>query len=391
VKGYACLTVEAYSVASLNKVYESAIIRGRLLRVGLRHTPTRAVWQTILVSSDKERKLCGVLLKADVTSSGAILLGRHVACDAHEKTRPLRVVTHAHADHMNGLLQSLKNCKTVLMTPATRDLIDILKGPTCLQRGNVKAVEYGRPWLFDGEQLTLHKVDHILGAAQALVEDADGTRILYTGDFRLADTPVIPSDYLVIEATYGNPWRRRDFEHEARHMLVSTVERGLKQGPVYVFGYHGKLQEVMQILHDAKIKAPFVMPEKILKITQVHQKHGLQINRPLFPAQHPMQSTLEGSASYVAFYHMNSRRKVGLDKFKVCVSGWEFDLPCRRTGEREFVVALSDHSDFKGLLEYVRQSKPKLVIADNYRAGDAYSLSRQIQRQLGIEAKPLPA
>lgn len=333
-----------------------------------------------------------ILLKADVTRNGAVLLGRHVACDAHEKTRPIRVVTHAHADHMNGLQQSVKNCSAVVMTPATKDLIDTLKGQQCLQRGNgnVNTIEYSKPLAFEDEQLTLYRVDHILGAAQALVKDAEGTRILYTGDFRLADTPVVESDVLVIEATYGNPWRTRNFEEEARHMLVSVVEKGLRQGPVYIFGYYGKLQEVMQILHEARVKAPFIMPEKILQITRVHQKHGMRINRPLFSTKHELQSTLHGEAEYVAFYHMNWRGKIGLDKFRVCVSGWEFNAPCRQTGEKEYVVALSDHSDFKGLMEYVRQSKPKLVIADNYRAGDAHALAKHVRNELGIEAKPLP-
>lgn len=328
-------------------------------------------------------------MKADVTDKGAILLGRHVACDAHE-TRPLRIVTHAHADHMNGLQQSLKNCNTVVMTPATKDLIDVLKGPEFLLKGNVKAIEYDKPLTYDGERLTLYRVDHILGAAQVLVEDAEGTRILYTGDFRIADTPVILSDVLVIEATYGNPWRTRNFEHQAKHALISIVEKGLKQGPVYVFGYHGKLQEVMQILHEARIKAPFIMPERILRVSQIHQKHGARINRPLFSTKHQIQSTLQEETQYVAFYHMNWRKKVGLDKFRVCVSGWEFNSLCRQTGEKEYVVALSDHSDFKGLLEYVMQSKPKLVITDNYRAGDAEALAKQIEKQLGIKAKALP-
>ncbi len=328
-------------------------------------------------------------MKADVTDKGAILLGRHVACDAHE-TRPLRVVTHAHADHMNGLQQSLKNCNTVVMTPATKDLIDVLKGSRFLLKGNVKAIEYDKPLTYDDERLTLHRVDHILGAAQVLVEDAEGTRILYTGDFRIADTPVIQSDVLVIEATYGNPWRTRSFEHQAKHSLISIVEKGLKQGPVYVFGYHGKLQEVMQILHEARIKAPFIMPERILQVSQIHQKHGARINRPLFSTAHQIQSTLQEETQYVAFYHMNWRKKAGLDKFRVCVSGWEFNSLCRQTGEKEYVVALSDHSDFKGLLEYVMQSKPKLVITDNYRAGDAEALAKQVEKQLGIKAKALP-
>jgi hypothetical protein len=40
------------------------------------------------------------------------------------------------------------------------------------------------------------------------------------------------------------------------------------------------------------------------------------------------------------------------------------------------VIALSDHSDFNGLLRYVEESKPKLVITDNYRAGNATALEK---------------
>jgi putative mRNA 3-end processing factor len=233
-------------------------------------------------------------------------------------------------------------------------------------------------------------VDHILGAAQVLVEDSEGTRIVYTGDFRIKNTPVIRSDVLVIEATYGNPHRQRNFKHETEQKLVSVVKEGLEQGPVYVFGYHGKLQEVMQILHEAKIDVPFIMPERILQISKVHQRFNGGISRPLFRSKHELQTTLVGNGEYVAFHHMNSRKKMGLDKFRVLVSGWEFYSPCRQIGEKEYLVALSDHSDFKGLLDYVKQSQPHLVITDNYRAGDARALAAYIQNELEIEAKPLP-
>jgi len=39
----------------------------------------------------------------------------------------------------------------------------------------------------------------------------------------------------------------------------------------------------------------------------------------------------------------------------------------------------------------VRESKPKLVITDNYRVGDAKVLAREITKRLGIEAKAMPA
>jgi len=53
-------------------------------------------------------------------------------------------------------------------------------------------------------------------------------------------------------------------------------------------------------------------------------------------------------------------------------------------------VAFSDHSDFDGLMEYVRRSKPKLVITDNFRAGHAETLAKEIRKRFGISAVALP-
>jgi len=329
--------------------------------------------------------------KASIGEKGAVLLGKHVACDSFDENRPLRVVTHAHYDHMIGLLQSLKKCETVVMTQATRDLIDVMKGPLFMMTGNVKTLAYEEALMHRRDRLTLHRSDHILGAAQVLVEDAEGTRILYTSDFRLPETPVIEADVLVMEATYGNPARVRPFEKVVENVLVSLVEQGLKKGPVYVFGYYGKLQEVMEILHEARVKSSFVVPEKIFQVSKICEKHGMRLGKYLLCGGEEAQLMMEKREPYVAFYHMGSRRYVGRDTFRLSVSGWEFNSPCRKIAENEHLIALSDHSDFNGLLRYVRESKPKLVITDNYRVGDAKALAREIQKRLGIEAKAMPA
>jgi putative mRNA 3-end processing factor len=87
---------------------------------------------------------------------------------------------------------------------------------------------------------------------------------------------------------------------------------------------------------------------------------------------------------------MESTNKVGQNHFRICVSGWEFDSATRHTGENEYLVALSDHSDFNGLLEYVRRSKPELVITDNFRVSNAEPLAREIRKRFGISAFALP-
>jgi putative mRNA 3-end processing factor len=352
-------------------------IRGSLL-IGLRRGPL---------------KLGGKCLsaKAIVTQRGAVLLGDSVACDAFDETRPLRVVTHAHADHLVGLRRSLRSCEKVLMTKATRDLVKVVNGQVKLSNGHVEMLDYGETIEYGDERVTLVKANHILGAAQVLVEDAGGNRVAYTGDFKLDGTePLLDCDVLVVEATYGSPSFRRSFELDVKELLVSMVEKKLRDGAVYVFGYHGKLQEVMQILHRADVSVPFVMPERIFHVSKVCERHGMRLGCLTPSTAKEGRELLNGNLPCVAFYHMNSRRSVGLDSSRICVSGWEFNSPCRQIGEREHLIALSDHSDFSGLLEYVMRSKPKRVVTDNYRVSHGVTLAREISKRLGIPAVAMP-
>ena len=326
---------------------------------------------------------------AMVTQRGAVLLGDSVACDAFDESRPLRVVTHAHADHLGGLRTSLKTCEKVLMTKATRDLIKVIEGPDALSGGAVKTLEYGKPIKYGDERVTLVYADHIMGAAQVLVEDSSGARVAYTGDFRLDGTPVLECDTLVVEATYGTPSCKRSFNVDVRELLVSMVEKQLRDGTVYVFGYHGKLQEVMQILHNADVSVPFVMPERVFNLSKVCERHGMQLGCLTLSTREEAREMLNGNLPCVAFYHMNSRGTVGLGASRISVSGWEFQSACRQIGHKEHVIALSDHSDFDGLIEYVRRSKPERVITDNFRS-NGESLAREINKRLGIRAVAMP-
>jgi putative mRNA 3-end processing factor len=330
--------------------------------------------------------------KAGVSERGAVLLGDSVACDAFDADRPLRVVTHAHADHLVGLRRSLKSGKRVLMTTATRDLIGVVNGSLPLEDGGVEVLEYGETVECGGERVTLVKADHILGAAQVVVEDAEGSRVAYTGDFRVDGTePLSDCDALVVEATYGSPSFKRSFKVDVRELLVSMVEKRLRHGAVYVFGYHGKLQEVMQILHRADVCVPFVMPERVFRVSKVCEAHGMRLGCLALSTEKDGRELLDENLPCVAFYHMNSRKSVGMmGSSRICVSGWEFHSPCRQIGEREHLVALSDHSDFNGLIEYVKRCNPKRVITDNYRVSHGVTLAKEINKRLGIPAVAMP-
>jgi putative mRNA 3-end processing factor len=327
--------------------------------------------------------------KAQVARNGAVLLGDSVACDAFDEQRPLRIVTHAHADHLGGLRKSLKCCQKVLMTRATRDLTEKLDETLKLRDFPIETLEYGKSIRYGDERITLVKADHILGAAQVLVEDACGMRIAYSGDFRIDDTPVVECDTLVVEATYGSPSCRRNFGVDVGKLLISMIEQRLRGGTVYVFGYHGKLQEIMQLLRDADVSVPFVMPQRVYEVAQVCRQHGMRLGSLSLSTDADGRELLDGNLPCIAFYHMNAREHVGLRNARICVSGWEFTKPCRQIGNREYLVAFSDHSDFDGLIEYVKRSRAKQVITDNYRSQGAV-LAKEIRKRLGVSAVPMP-
>jgi putative mRNA 3-end processing factor len=230
-----------------------------------------------------------------------------------------------------------------------------------------------------------------LGTAQALVEDKEQMRILYTSDFRYSRTPLVEADILVMEATYGDPFRVRPFSMMVEGMLVSLVEQGLKQGPVYVFGYHGKLQKMMRILYEAKIKTPFIVPEKIFRVSKVCERHGMKLGKQLLQFDdEEAQSVLNQNGPSVVFYHSYSRKRIVGNALRIRASGWEFRKPCRRVGANEYVVALSDHSDFNELLEYVERCNPRMVITDRHRSEAANIFAKEIQKRLKIPARAAP-
>ena len=323
---------------------------------------------------------------ASIASNGAVLLGKHFTCDAHAAGRAIRIVTHAHADHLYGLATSLSVCKRVLATPITRELIGVLKGRNKAKK--IEALDYEQPFEHGDERVTLYPARHILGSAQVLLETAEGERILFTGDIKYPPAEVVPANVLVIEATYGNPTYIRTFKASVVPGLLALVRDTLKDSPVNIFGYHGKIFEVVKILNASDIQEPIVVSGKIARMLKICQKHGEEFTNFFSSSTEEGKKALE--SNHIGVYHVGASKWIEDDKPQIILSGWQFDSSCRRIGRNKFQVALSDHSDFNELMDYVAKCRPELVITDGARAGEAPTLSRQIEERFGIEAVALP-
>jgi putative mRNA 3-end processing factor len=333
-----------------------------------------------------------ILKRVSIIRNGGILLGKNLVCDAHIK-RPVRLVSHAHWDHTLGLERSISECEKVLMTPATKEMIEVIRGRK-LSSSKVQILDYGVPFTYEGERITLHPAGHILGAAQVLLQTPDSLKLAYTGDFKLPEAEkILHPDVLVMEATYGNPTQVRSFEGRVEEEFISLVERCISMAPVYILGYHGKLEEALWMLGKADIPTPVTpvfLEGKTLKLAQAYEGYGFSFGR-YAPLKPELESRLlKTGEPFLVLAHMRSRGKIPSGAVRIFLSGWEFEHPLRRLSDKKYSVALSDHSDFEGLMNYVGQSRPRLVVTDNHRVGDAYTLAEQIERRLSIPAVAMP-
>ncbi len=329
------------------------------------------------------------------SSTKAILVGEHIVIDGYAE-RSVRIVTHAHSDHVLGLRDSIYYSDYIVATPATHDLIMELgyvrNSYKPLYSKKKVSLDYGITWSYDREKITLLPVSHILGSAQVMVE-YNGYRIGYTSDFKMGSETVVMKDLdvLIIEATYGHPMYRRPFKNDVVDLVIDLIEDGLKRyGRVVIYGYYGKLQEIMKILRERGVEEPFVMNKKIYSITRIAVKYGWNITNYYEIGSRDAREIIS-MEKHILFEHMSKAkyRKINGSVLNIVLSGHEYSEPVRRVDEYTWLAAFSDHADFDELIQYVEEAQPRYIVVDGSREGFPYVFAREL-RERGWKAMVLP-
>jgi len=334
-----------------------------------------------------------LIRKAKINNEGAILLGNYVACDGFDWNCSVGVVTHAHGNHIQGLETSLGIYDYILTTEPTREILIAIKGDWLRFRKNLKPFPYQTQFKINDEQITLFPSKHMLGSAQVLVEDADGTRIVYTGDFFIPNTEPLEADVLVVDATCGDPSNVRKFTREcAIDYLVSLTKKLMRRKSVNIISSQGKIQEIMNHLVEEGIEVPFILKSKAYRVARVYERHGISMGQYFHMEDQEAQEILKKHEPHVAFFTFGSNvDKTPLIKVSGYISNWNSKKPFCKISKEYWAVTISNHADFKGTLEYISRSKPKLVVADNHRSfAKAISLARKVRKKFGINAIALP-
>lgn len=292
-----------------------------------------------------------------------------------DRVKQLAYVSHAHSDHA-------KNHKTILATPQTAAICrHRLKG-----RRNYIELPFGEKYEQDGYRVELRPAGHILGSSQLVVEK-DGTRLVYTGDFKLDHGLTclpggpIKTDILIMENTYGHPRYSFPAAAEVRENLRHTVVQALDSGAdVVIYAYSlGKAQEVLKVFEDI----PKLVGATVAPINEIYRSFGVELGRwQVFDFSRPLKNELLITPPP---FGRGPKPRTGSRIFRAFVSGWGIDPSTKYRMKVDDVFPLSDHADFEDLLAYVEQSDPSSILL-THGFDDVFA---RMLRERGYDARPL--
>ncbi|MEM3980890.1 MAG: MBL fold metallo-hydrolase [Ignisphaera sp.] len=323
---------------------------------------------------------------------GAILFPYGICIDGHENGCYYRFVTHIHADHVTDVEKSVSFSKMVMGTPITIDLLKVL-GYT-IPTSKCLAIDYGQSIDLDGHgyvRLKIYRADHIPGTAQLILELNDFS-VGYTSDFRNpgTKTEILKSlDILVIDATYGDPSYVRENEETIMYEFVKLLRKLSLEGPIAIYAYYGKINDIMMKLRGWNVDTPFILPLNQWNIYVTLKKYGYDVKDVFLEGSREAEE-IKKSKWYIEFnltskYSFMKRRK-GLSH--VLVTG-RYGKTVAKLGNT-WVVGLSGHADFKELVYYVDEARPRLLVVDGYRSSCAHAFSSYVSEVLGIRSIVMP-
>jgi putative mRNA 3-end processing factor len=328
-----------------------------------------------------------ILRKAGVNSEGAILLGKNLCCDGYDRDRKAAALTHMHQDHMAGFEHLLGHCEQILMTHATRDLVIALKGQHLRFRRNLIGLDCEKPAPVEDDKVTFYPNGHILGACQVLLEDVEGCRLLYSGDFDLSTRPP-KADVLVLDATYGDPeyvFPNDRSELEKRLIDIVKSELGRKRS-VVILTHRGKMQYLMHLAREqiCSEDLTFLASSIDLRLADVYEKYDHTIGKRVAANSTEGRAVISNQTPFLAFFPIGSALKdvEGVSYTRIKVSAYGARQPIVRFSDSYYLFAVSDHADFNGILEYVKECDPKVVIVDAKRSGgNATAFAQEIEKR----------
>ncbi len=268
---------------------------------------------------------------------------------------PKAIITHGHSDHAR------RGSKQYICHHHSKNILKHRLGAI-----KVSSYEYGETFLVNGVSITLFPAGHVFGSAQVKLTYRGITWVI-TGDYKLDMDPVaanfepVPCDVLVTESTFGLPI----YQWQDPQTVFSDINQWWDQNcrnDVYsiVYAYSlGKAQRIIQSV-DNRIGKIYVS-KNIDVINQIIRISGTNIRTTVRFAPYEIDNIQSGSLIISPPSSVIDSIK-SLGNYSIAgVSGWMASRNNRRTRGINQGFVLSDHADWNGLNQVVRDCNPDRV------------------------------
>ena len=295
---------------------------------------------------------------------------------------PRALITHAHADHARpgcGEYWAVASSEGVLRQRLGQDI-------------SLHPVQYGVEHWLGQCRVSFHSAGHVLGSAQIRLE-VDGEVWVVSGDYKRDADPScepfepVPCDVLITEATFGLPIYRWQTGTEVAEEIRAWWQ-GDRQRPSLLFCYSfGKAQRLMAELNAIGVDDEVLLHGAVETVTRHYRDAAVPMTPSRPVSDLPRSDTLAGR---LVLAPPSAHRSSWMRRFRSpqtgFASGWMAVRGARRRRGYERGFVLSDHADWPGLIQTVRQSGARKVYVTH---GQSDVLARYLREIEGIEAEPL--
>jgi putative mRNA 3-end processing factor len=295
---------------------------------------------------------------------------------------PRALITHAHADHARP------GCGEYWALASSEGILRERLGSYI----QIVPVEYQQLHRINGARVSFHSAGHVLGSAQIRLE-AGGERWLVSGDYKRCSDPScapyerVQADVFITEATFGLPIYRWRSGAEVASDILSWW-RSAPERPSLLFCYaFGKAQRVLAELHRLGVEEEVLLHGAVDRLMDTYRAAGVAM-----PPTRTMAELERGTdlAGRLLIAPPGAQRGRGLSRFAKAqtafVSGWMAVRGARRRQNISRGFVMSDHADWAGLLQSVRDSKAQQVYVTH---GQSDVLARYLKDIEGISAETL--
>ena len=290
------------------------------------------------------------------------------------------VITHAHSDHAR------RGAQNYYCTSPTVSILKVRLGKNIF----VRPFQYHEKFQINGVTISFHSAGHILGSAQVRIEYKNEVWVV-SGDYKRDPDPTctpfepVPCDVFITEATFGTPsyvWEKNlELGQQIFDWWSANAERGVNS---VLFAYSlGKTQRVLGLLKPFA-KKPIFCHAAAAEINNCYLDQGIPLAPTICLSSLEDDRVLRGELFLApqAFLKSEQAHVLGKDYQTAFASGWMAQGNSGFHGSYDHGFVISDHADWNGLLQTVRETGAKKVYVQHRGQG---ALVRHL-RGLGIHA-----